>query len=447
MNPLTLFFLFQSLLELNPRVYNNAKVRPSTVTKTDKKHWKRNNDKKCTSCAPILQNNFEDIKPTTLSERGALREAIRCLKCADAPCQKSCPTQLDIKAFITSISNKNYYGAAKKIFSDNPLGITCGMVCPTSDLCVGGCNLQASEEGPINIGGLQQFATEVFAKMGIKQQRQPNLEPLKSPEAKIVLFGAGPASLSCATFLARLGYNNITIYEKNSYIGGLSASEIPQFRLPISVVNFEIRLVKDLGVKFVTNHGLSLKDGHSIEKALADGAKAVFVGIGLPQPKIPEVFANLSIENGFYTSKNFLPAASEITKSLCACKTKPSLPTLSGSVIVLGAGDTAFDCATTALRCGAKRVFVVTRSGFSHIKAVPEEVSLALEEKCEIVTYLTPKKVNMKQGRIFSVTFVRREEGENGEWIEDEEQVTTLKANYVIMAFGSSLYDPDGKHS
>lgn len=102
-----------------------------------------------------------DIKHTTLSERAALKEAARCLKCADAPCQKSCPTQLDVKSFITSIANKNYYGAAKAIFSDNPLGLTCGMVCPTSDLCVGGCNLQASEEGPINIGGLQQYATDV----------------------------------------------------------------------------------------------------------------------------------------------------------------------------------------------------------------------------------------------------------------------------------------------
>lgn len=112
------------------------------------------------SCVP-LTNNFDDIKHTTLSERGALKEAARCLKCVDAPCQKSCPTQLDIKSFITSISNKNYYGAAKAILSDNPLGLTCGMVCPTSDLCVGGCNLYATEEGPINIGGLQQFAMDV----------------------------------------------------------------------------------------------------------------------------------------------------------------------------------------------------------------------------------------------------------------------------------------------
>lgn len=128
-------------------------------------NWKRNTNKNCVSLEKqtLFENDFRDIKHTTLSERGALREAMRCLKCADAPCQKSCPTQIDIKSFITSIANKvnlffkylnnnniffkNYYGAARQIFSDNPLGLTCGMVCPTSDLCVGSCNLYATEEG------------------------------------------------------------------------------------------------------------------------------------------------------------------------------------------------------------------------------------------------------------------------------------------------------------
>lgn len=151
----------ESILALNPRVQAHATLRSTAAKKLDKKHWKRNTDKNCFTCEK-LESNFDDIKHTTLGERGALREAVRCLKCADAPCQKSCPTSLDIKSFITSIANKNYYGAAKLIFSDNPLGLTCGMVCPTSDLCVGGCNLHAAEEGPINIGGLQQFATEHF---------------------------------------------------------------------------------------------------------------------------------------------------------------------------------------------------------------------------------------------------------------------------------------------
>lgn len=116
---------------------------------------------------------------------------------------------------------QNYYGAAADIFSDNPLGLTCGMVCPTSDLCVGGCNLQAAEEGPINIGGLQQFATEVLKQMRIPQEVPPEAAGLPNATAKIALLGCGPASLSCATFLARLGYKDVTIFEKNDYVGGL----------------------------------------------------------------------------------------------------------------------------------------------------------------------------------------------------------------------------------
>ncbi|KAG5899484.1 hypothetical protein JTB14_015195 [Gonioctena quinquepunctata] len=93
----------ENILALNPRVRDRSNFVPSTITKKNKEHWKRNADNKCDEC-PSLENNFSDVKPTTLSERGALREAARCLKCADAPCQKSCPTQLDIKSFITSIA-------------------------------------------------------------------------------------------------------------------------------------------------------------------------------------------------------------------------------------------------------------------------------------------------------------------------------------------------------
>ncbi|XP_068159079.1 dihydropyrimidine dehydrogenase [NADP(+)] [Drosophila tropicalis] len=429
----------EDLLALNPRVKTQCSVVPTKQTKENKKHWKRNADHTAPPCTS-LTNNFEDIKHTTLSERGALEEAARCLKCADAPCQKSCPTQLDIKSFITSIANKNFYGAAKAIFSDNPLGLTCGMVCPTSDLCVGGCNLQASEAGPINIGGLQQYATEVFKQMGVHQRLQPHVKPI---EKKIALLGGGPASLSCATFLGRLGYSNITIYERRSYLGGLSAAEIPQYRLPIDVVNFEIDLVKDLGVQIETNRSLSTKD-LTIKGLLSSGHDAVFVGIGLPEPKINPIFAGLDVNKGFYTSKNFLPLVADGSKpGLCACKASQALPKLHGNVIVLGAGDTAFDCATSALRCGARRVFVVFRKGSSGIRAVPEEVDLAREERCELLPYLSPRKVIVKEGLITAMEFCRTEQNEQDEWIEDEEQVVRLKANFVISAFGSGLQDAD----
>ncbi|KAK6484698.1 dihydropyrimidine dehydrogenase [Huso huso] len=433
----------ESILALNPRVKNHASLRSTTTTKKEKKHWKRNSDKNCSSCEK-LENNFDDIKHTTLSERGALREAMRCLKCADAPCQKSCPTNLDIKTFITSIANKNYYGAARIILSDNPLGLTCGMVCPTSDLCVGGCNLYASEEGPINIGGLQQFATEVFSAMQIPQMRNPQLlPPEEMPESfhsKIALFGCGPASVSCASFLARLGYDNITIFEKQKFVGGLSTSEIPQFRLPYSVVDFEIKLMKDLGVKVVCEKGLG-SDGMALNSLREDGYKAVFIGIGLPEPNRHKIFEGLTTEQGFYTSKDFLPLVSRASKAgMCGCRSK--LPVVHGTVLVLGAGDTAFDCATSALRCGARRVFVIFRKGFTNIRAVPEEMDLAKEEKCEFLPFLSPRKVISKAGRIASMEFCRTEQDEAGDWIEDEDQIVRLKADFIISAFGSVLSDP-----
>lgn len=430
----------ENLLQLNPKVSTHANYVPTHVTKKNRKYWKRNDDH-CNTCVDLTKN-FDDIKHSTLSERAALKEASRCLKCADAPCQKSCPTQLDIKSFITSISNKNYYGASKAIFSDNPLGLTCGMVCPTSDLCVGGCNLYASEEGPINIGGLQQFATEVFKKMKIPQIRDPSLPAFDQlPDTykqKIALVGCGPASISCATFLARLGYSNITIYEKENYQGGLSSSEIPQYRLPYDVVNFEIEQMKDLGVKIEHGKPLSAEGGLTIESLRKDGNKAIFVGIGLPQPKIAPQFQGLDVSHGFYTSKDFLPLVSAASKpGMCSCKSQ--LPSIYGNVIVLGAGDTAFDCCTSALRCGARRVFVVFRRGFTNIRAVPEEMELAREERCEFLPFMAPKNVIVKNGKITAIELNRTEQQDDGSWKIDEEQVTKIKADFIISAFGSTL--------
>lgn len=500
----------ESLLHLNPKPRLNANVVPTIHTKSNKKHWKRNADKSSNSIPKdLIEANFDDIKHTTLSERAALREASRCLKCADAPCTKSCPTQIDVKSFISCISNKNYYGAARVILSDNPLGLSCGMVCPTSDLCVGGCNLYASEEGPINIGGLQHFSVEMFKTMNLPQILSPEIKRLTSAgnetlnnvlKSPIALVGCGPSSISCATFLGRLGYSNIHIFERNPYGGGLSLTEIPQYRLPYDAVDFEIQFMQDLGVKIHYNSPLSHKKNLTISQLSngcklnpgipEDGFKAIFVGIGKPQPKIALLFQNLNQSMGFYTSKDFLPLVSRasktkfdlkstklnssrlattttnnVAKSCCSmgksgkvggcCKIKiqattdlNELPKLHGRVIVLGCGDTAFDCATSAIRCGSSKVFVCFRRGFSHIRAVPEEVSLAIEEKCEFIPFVSPKKVLLSEGdnkRILGMEFYRTElVDDTSDKVEiDEEQFLRLKADFIISAFGSHIEDED----
>uniref|UniRef100_A0A8C0Q2H8 Dihydropyrimidine dehydrogenase [NADP(+)] n=1 Tax=Canis lupus familiaris TaxID=9615 RepID=A0A8C0Q2H8_CANLF len=384
----------ESILALNPRTQTHAMLRSTSAKKVDKRHWKRNSDKNCSKCEK-LENNFDDIKHTTLGERGALREAMRCLKCADAPCQKSCPTNLDIKSFITSIANK------------------------------------------------------VFKAMNITQIRNPSLPPPeKMPEAysaKIALFGAGPASISCASFLARLGYSDITIFEKQEYVGGLSISEIPQFRLPYDAVNFEIELMKDLGVKIICGKSLSVNE-ITLSTLKEEGYKAAFIGIGLPDPNKNSIFKDLTQNHGFYTSKDFLPLVAKSSKAgMCACHSP--LPSIRGVVIVLGAGDTAFDCATSALCCGARRVFIVFRKGFVNIRAVPEEVELAKEKKCEFLPFLSPRKVELKGGRIVAVQFVRTEQDEAGNWHEHEDETVRLKADVVISAFGSVLSDPTVKEA
>uniref|UniRef100_A0A1I7X3Y2 Pyr_redox_2 domain-containing protein n=1 Tax=Heterorhabditis bacteriophora TaxID=37862 RepID=A0A1I7X3Y2_HETBA len=181
----------------------------------------------------------------------------------------------------------------------------------------------------------------------------------ESHKEPIALFGCGPASLSCASFLARLGYTDITIYEKQNT---LEASD------------FEIQLAKDIGVKIETGRELH-KDDLTLKKLKETGVKAIFVGIGMPEPKKIKVFEGLNESHGFYTSKDFLPKVAAASKpGMCGCKQTPLL-SLKGRVIVLGAGDTAFDCATSALRCGANRVTVVFRKGFTGIRAVPEEVA------------------------------------------------------------------------
>ncbi|XP_026679577.1 dihydropyrimidine dehydrogenase [NADP(+)] [Diaphorina citri] len=232
--------------------------------------------------------------------------------------------------------------------------------------------------------------------------------------------------------------------DKNcSYSLSYSSSEIPQYRLPFDAVNFEVELVKDLGVKIECERSLSTRD-ITIEKLRKDGYTAIFIGIGKPNANVIPIFQGLTEEMGFYTSKTFLPrVATSSKKGLCGGCKKESLPILKGTVIVLGAGDTAFDCATSALRCGANKVLVVFRKGCTNIRAVPEEVQLAWEEKCEFLPFMSPVQVDVKDNKIAGMQFNRTEQNEKGEWVEDEEQRIKLKANYIISAFGSTLLDND----
>ncbi|XP_016112200.1 dihydropyrimidine dehydrogenase [NADP(+)]-like [Sinocyclocheilus grahami] len=186
------------------------------------------------------------------------------------------------------------------------------------------------------------------------------------------------------------------------------------------------------------------QNGMTLTSLKEEGFQVVFVGIGLPQANRDKIFEGLTTEQGFYTSKDFLPLVAKASKiGMCNCLSQ--LSKLHGNVIVLGAGDTAFDCATSALRCGARRVFVVFRKGFTNIRAVPEEMEVAKEEKCEFLPFLSPHEVIKKDGRVVGLRFCRTEQQGDGTWIVDKEQIVHLKADFIISAFGSMLNDPEVK--
>lgn len=194
------------------------------ISTADREKYREENKIKFKRTPEKLGDDWtRDFHNRVYTEKEAMTEASRCMKCADSPCQKACSVGIDIRSFIYQIQNQNYYGAAKTILSDNPLGLSCGGLCPVSELCASTCNAHWIEGGTIEIGKLQEFACKTFKDMKVKQIRDPSLKPLdkRVADTRIALIGAGSASLSCASFLGRLGYNNVHIFEKNDYSGGL----------------------------------------------------------------------------------------------------------------------------------------------------------------------------------------------------------------------------------
>ncbi|KAJ5066680.1 dihydropyrimidine dehydrogenase [NADP(+)] [Anaeramoeba ignava] len=429
----------KEILALDSHVRRFAKVQTTKITRANQKKWKRNI--KCHGCE--LHNNFEDIKKTTLTQEEAIVEARRCLKCADAPCTKSCPAQVDIKQFIQCMSTGNFYGAAKMILSENPVGLSCGMVCPVSELCSGACNLSNTSRGAINISGLQHFAVETFMKMKIPQIRDPSLPALdklpKSFDAKIALIGSGPSCISCGSFLGRLGYKNVTVFEKNAFPGGISSAEIPAFRLPYKAVKWEVKLMEDLGVKIQYNSEFGTEK-FNYETLKKDNYEAIFLGVGLPFANYIDAFKDLTEESGFYTSKTFLQKAALASKPGIVQKLE-ELPKLHGHVIVLGAGDTAMDCCLTAFRCGAERVSLCFRRSTDDMRAVEEELVSVREEGVELIPFSTPNKVDVREGKIFGVEFVRFAKNDKGVYEIDADQKSFVKCDFIVSAFGAQMRD------
>ena len=350
----------------------------------------------------ILKLAYGMEKSTGFNYRLAMEEASRCLLCEDAPCSKGCPAGTDPAKFIRSLRFKNIKGAAETIRENNPLGGSCAWVCPYDRMCEEECS-RCGIDKPIQIGKIQRYLVEEEQAMSAKF-----VGAGKKIGKKVALIGAGPASLACARELAIAGVDT-TIFEKQVKAGGVLRYGITPTRLPDRVVDFDIELIKELGVKFEFGKEIKFED---IAKFKND-YDAVFVGVGLWDSK--KVNIEGSELKGVESAIDFLFKART-----------GEIKELPGRVVVIGGGDVAMDCATTARQLGSEKACICYRRSIEEAPANIDEISFVREMGIPIYTGFAPEKICGENGRVTGLV---------AKGMKDDNEMT-LKADMVIFAIG-----------
>jgi dihydropyrimidine dehydrogenase (NAD+) subunit PreT len=319
-----------------------------------------------------IERNFRELAPP-LSQAEAILEANRCVYCYDAPCTRACPTHIDVPAFIKKIASGNLVGAARVIFEANPIGATCARVCPVEVLCEGACVEKTLMAKPIEIGRLQRYATDAVLSKG------RDVLKAGAPNGKAVgIVGSGPAGLSCATYLARLGYA-VTIYERKPLAGGLDTYGMAEYKMTQAVSADEVAQVARLGVAFRTNTEIG-RDVSFAELLAAHDALFIAVGLGATSR------LNIPGEDlaGVYDALAFIEQI----------KTRDWARVPMGrQVAVVGAGNTAIDAVTQARRLGADRVLLIYRRTSQEMPAYHYEYELAKQDAVEFLWLTAPVEI------------------------------------------------------
>ena len=347
--------------------------------------------------------NFDEVN-LGYSLQIAQKEAQRCLQCKDAPCTKGCPVHVHIPEFLSHIIEGDLLKAADVILNDNFLPSICGRVCPQETLCESRCVL-AKKGKPVAIGNLERFTADFTTDLRLKREMEGIAEPTGK---KVAMIGSGPSSLACAGDLARFGHA-VTVFEALHAFGGVLVFGIPEFRLPKSTVNYEIDVLRRLGVRFekdiVIGRTLTLN-----ELMTEEGYDAVFIGAGAGLPHFLGIPGEELI--GIYSSNELLTRIN-LMKAYQKESETPVLCFQDKVVGVFGAGNTALDSARTALRMGAKQVFIIYRRSEEEMPARKEEVRHAREEGVEFIFLASPLEfIGNQDGWLTSVRLQRMKLGE-----------------------------------
>ena len=378
----------------------------------------------------VRATNFEEVCYGYNREE-AVEESQRCLGCKKPKCVEGCPVSINIPAFIEAVKEEKFEEAFKVISESSSLPAVCGRVCPQESQCEGKC-IRGIKGDPVSIGKLERFVADWARENGIKPEA-----PAEKNGKKVAVIGSGPAGLTCAGDLAKLGYD-VTIFEALHKAGGVLVYGIPEFRLPKDrVVGPEVGNVKSLGVKIETDViiGKTVKLDELLED---EGFDAVFIGSGAGLPKfmgIPGEQANgVCSANEFLTRNNLMKAFDE----------NYDTPIVRGKkVVVVGGGNVAMDAARTALRLGAETHIVYRRSE-EELPARVEEVHHAKEEGIIFNLLTNPVEIHEDEnGWVSGITCIRMELGEpdasgRRRPVEIPGSEFRIDCDTVIMALGTS---------
>ncbi len=378
----------------------------------------------------VRATNFKEVC-LGYNEEEAVEEATRCIKCKNAKCMSGCPVSINIPGFIQKVMDRDFAGAFDIIGESSALPAICGRVCPQESQCEGKC-IRGIKGEPISIGKLERFVADWARENGV--------EPKKAEEKngkKVAVIGSGPAGLTCAGDLAKMGYE-VKIFEALHEPGGVLTYGIPEFRLPKeTVVAAEVENVRKLGVEIECN--VVIGKSTTIDQLLSDeGFDAIFIGSGAGLPKFMGIPGEQA--NGVFSANEFLTR----NNLMKAFREDHDTPIVGGKkVVVVGGGNVAMDAARTALRLGAETHIVYRRSE-EELPARAEEVHHAKEEGIIFDLLTNPKEILVDdQGWVKGVECIRMELGEQDASgrrrpVEVPGSEFTIDADTVIMSLGTS---------